>query len=193
MRLLSLTIPATRCPPASRSCLTSFSSSPPMAMGPTTPSTTGRGIWTPMGVPQGSLSKRASLLCWASVAHPMSLFPEGSGLMERTVPTALLRSWLRCHGLSLSNLADRPPKSWITTGKSTNAGPGYSAGIASCVSCCRAGFGIVVPVFQPFWRGNSASVWGQGWLSALLAQSSACRPVGGFSSPRCHGHWWQPV
>ena len=71
--------------------------------------------------------------------------------------------------------------------------PGYSAGIASCGSCRRAGFGIVVPVFQPFWRGNPASVLGQGWLSALLAQSSACRPVGGFSSPRCHGHWWHPV
>ena len=42
--------------------------------------------------------------------------------MERTAPTALLRSWLRCHGPSLSNLADPPPKSWITTGKSTNAG-----------------------------------------------------------------------
>ena len=108
--------------PASRSCLTSFSSSPPMGIGPTTPSTTGRGIRAPMGVPPGSLSKRASLLCWASVAHPTSHFPEGSGLMERTAPTALLRSWLRCHGPSLSNLADPPPKSWITTGKSTNAG-----------------------------------------------------------------------
>ena len=91
LRLLSLTTPATRCPPASRSCLTSFSSSPPMGMGPTTPSTTGRGIRAPMGVPPGSLSKRASLLCWGSVAHPMSHFPEGSGLMERTAPTALLR------------------------------------------------------------------------------------------------------
>ena len=102
------------------------------------------------GSPPGSLSKRASLLCWASVAHPMSHFQEGSGLMERTAPTALL-SWLRCHGPSLSNLADPPPMSWITTGKSTNAGAG---GIASCGSCRRAGFGIVVPVFQPYWRGN---------------------------------------
>ena len=49
--LLSLTTPATRCPPASRSCLTSLSSSPPMGMGPTTPSTTGRGIRAPMGIP----------------------------------------------------------------------------------------------------------------------------------------------
>ena len=35
------------------------------------------------------------------------------------------------------------------------------------------GFGIVVPVFQPFWRGNPASVWGQVvflhcWLSLRL-------------------------
>ena len=112
--LLSLTTPATRCPPASRSCLTSFTSSPPMGMGPTTPSTTGRGIRAPMGVHPGSLSRRASLLCWASVAHPMSHFPEGSGLMERTAPTALHSSWLRCHGPSLSNLADPPPMSWIT-------------------------------------------------------------------------------
>ena len=34
--------------------------------------------------------------------------------MERTAPTALHSSWLRCHGPSLSNLADPPPKSWIT-------------------------------------------------------------------------------
>ena len=82
------------------------------------------GSWNPgsVGIPPGSLSRRASLLCWASVAHPMSHISERSGLMGRTAPTALHRSWLRCHGPSLSNLAHPPPKSWITTGKSTNAG-----------------------------------------------------------------------
>ena len=40
--------------------------------------------------------------------------------------------------------------------------PRYSAGIASCGSCRRAGFGIVGLVFRAFWRGISALVWGQG-------------------------------
>ena len=51
LRLLSLVSPATRWPPDSRSFLTSRSSSPPMGMGPTAPSTTGRGILAPMGTP----------------------------------------------------------------------------------------------------------------------------------------------
>ena len=109
-----------------------------MGMDPTTPSTTGRGIRTPMGIPPGSLSRRTSLLCWASVAHPMSHISERSGLMGRTAPTALHRSWLRCYGPSLSNLADPPPKSWITTGKSTNAGTRLEllpAGVAVGLAC----------------------------------------------------------
>ena len=167
-------VESTRYPPASRSCLTSFSSSPPMGMGPTTPSTTGRGIRAPMEIPPGSLSGRASLLCWASVAHPMSHFPEGSGLTERTAPTALLRSWLRCHGPSLSNLADPPSISWITTGKSTNAGArvlGWNWFLREMPSgwlrsCCSG--------FPGFLEGYSCLGLGQGWFSALLVQSSAC-------------------
>ena len=120
--LLSLVTPATRWPPDSRSLLTSCSSSPPMGMGPTTPSTTGRGILAPMETPPGSASKRASLVCWSSVEHPINHFPDGRGLMELTAPTALASSWLRCHGPSLSKRAVPPPRSWITTGWSTKAG-----------------------------------------------------------------------
>ena len=101
---------ATRFPPASRSCRTNWSSFPPLGMGPTTPSTTGRGTRAPMGTPPGKVSRRASLLCWASLPQPISHFPEGRGLTDLMAPTALARSWLRCHGLS------------NTTGYSTKAG-----------------------------------------------------------------------
>ena len=39
--------------------------------------------------------------------------------------------------------------------------PGYSAGIASCGSCRRAGCGVVGPIFLAFWRDIPASVLGQ--------------------------------
>ena len=94
--LLSLVTPATRWPLDSRSFFTSSSSSPPTGMGPTTPSTTGRGILAPMGTPPRSASNRASLVCWSSVEHPINHFPDGRGLMELTAPTAL------CQGPSLS-------------------------------------------------------------------------------------------
>ena len=122
LRLLSLTTPATRCPHASRSFLTSFSSSPPVGMGPTTPSTTGRGIGAPIGIARGSLSRRASLLCWASVAHPMSHFPEGSGLMEPLLPQRCTAAGCGAMVRASRTWPIRSPKSWITIGKSTNAG-----------------------------------------------------------------------
>ena len=46
--------------------------------------------------------------------------------------------------------------------------PGYSAGIAYCGSCHRVGFGNFGPVFR---SGIHASVWGQGWISALLVSA----------------------
>ena len=179
---LSPTTPATRCPPVSRSCLTSFSSSPPMGMGPTTPSTTGRGIRAPMLIPPGSLSRRANLLCWASAAHPMSHFPEGSGLMERTAPTALHSSWLRCHGPSLSNLADRPPKSWITTGfpgflegySCLGFGAGFDFCTVGAVFSLLAGWGLFFPTLS--WPLMAAGMLA-GEVVAVSAITSSPTPV----------------
>ena len=82
-------------------------------MGPTTPSTTGRGTRAPMGTPPGKVSRRPAYFAGLT---------EGRGLTDLMAPTALARSWLRCHGPSLSNRAAPPPRSCNTTGYSTNAG-----------------------------------------------------------------------
>ena len=87
-------------------------------MGPTTLSTTGHFMCASMGTPPGKVSRRASLLCWASLLHPNSHFPEGRGLTDLMAPTALAWSW----PLSLSNRAAPLPRSCNTTGYSTKAG-----------------------------------------------------------------------
>ena len=147
------------------------------------------GSWNPgsMGIPPGSLSRRASLLCWASVAHPMSHISERSGLMERTAPNALHRSWLRCHGPSLSNLAHPPPKRGLPSGWLRNCwsgfpgfpGLGLGAGLVFCTVGAAfglsAGWGLFFPTLS--WplvaAGMMVSVGLAGGVVAVLAITSS--------------------
>ena len=92
-------------------------------MGPTTPSTMGRRIRAPMVDRPGQLVKacQLALLGLSGASNeplPGGKRPNGAlcchrfGQQLAAVP----------YGPSLSNLAYPPPKSWITTGKPTNAG-----------------------------------------------------------------------
>ena len=132
-------------------------------MGPTTPSTMGRGIRAPMGDPPGQLVQacQLALLGLSGASNeplPGGKRPNGALCCHRFAQQLAAVPY----GPSLSNLADPLPKSWITTGKPTNAGArvlGWNCFLRELQSGwlrnCWSGFsGLSGGVFLPRFGGR---------------------------------------